>query len=172
MAEGNLECLPYRISTSELPEDSFREIPHPVDPKCIRHSFSLGDACGLTKLGVHFCCVEPHTQSSVLHWHSNEDEWIYILDAGESGATLIILTDGETEPREEKAQNGDFFAFPAGKRIAHALRAGDQELVYLCSGTRQEMDICTYPSAGKSLVIDRTKGGSNWFVHESAKSYR
>ncbi|EKM57273.1 uncharacterized protein PHACADRAFT_254958 [Phanerochaete carnosa HHB-10118-sp] len=166
---ANRDSLPYRISTSELPAESFRTIPHPLNPECIRQSFSLGDACGLTKLGVHVCRVAPHTQSSVLHWHSNEDEWIYILEAGGSGATVIIQAGDDAALKEEKAQKGDFFAFPAGKRISHALRAGDQELVYLCSGSRLEMDVCTYPSVGKSLVIDRTKGGSNWFVNESAK---
>lgn len=163
------ESLPYRISTSELPAESFRTIAHPLNTDRIRQSFSLGDACGLTKLGVHICRVAPHTESSVLHWHSNEDEWIYILDAGDSGAKVIIQTGDDATPKEEKAQKGDFFAFPAGERISHALRAGDQELVYLSSGNRLDMDVCTYPSVGKSLVINRTKGGSNWLVNESAK---
>ena len=165
---ANRESLPHRVSSSELPAESFRTIVHPLNSECIRQSSSLGDACGLTKLGVHICRVAPHTQSSVPHWHSNEDEWVYILEAGESGATVLI-TEGDAAPREEKAQKGDFFGFPAGKRIAHALRAGDHELVYLSSGSREVMDVCTYPSVDKTLVIDRTKGGSNFFINESAK---
>ncbi|GJE93110.1 Cupin-2 domain-containing protein [Phanerochaete sordida] len=166
---ANRENVPHRISTAELPAESFRKIAHPVDASCVRQVFSLGDACGLSKLGVHFCRVEPHTQSSVVHCHSHDEEWVYILEAGAAGATLLVHTGGDAEPREEKALKGDFFAFPANSGISHALRAGDQELVYLCSGTRMDMDVCMYPTSGKTLVVDRTKGGSNWFVNEAAK---
>lgn len=168
----NRESLPHKVSSSEVPAESFRTVLHPLNSDYVRHSFSLGDACGLTKLGVHICRVAPHTVSSVAHWHANEDEWVYILEAGESGAFVITQAEGDAAPREEKAQKGDFFGFPAGKRVAHALRAGDHELVYLSSGSREVMDKCTYPSVGKTLIIDRTKGGSNFYVNESAKESR
>jgi len=38
---------------------------------------------------------------------------------------------------------------PAGTRMAHCLRAGDQGLTYLAFGTREPNDVCYYPRSNK-----------------------
>ena len=149
---------PHRVSTSSLTPQDFRVLAHPLNSEFIRHTVSLGDKCGLTKEGVHLSHVKPGITSTTMHWHLADDEWIYILEAGKEGATLIVQAEGDTEPKEEKIFKGDFLGFPAGKRTAHALRAGREELVYLVGGTRAPVDVCTYPAIRKKLVVDRQTG--------------
>ena len=40
-----------------------------------------------------------------------------------------------------------------------SFQAGDEDLVLLIGGERSETDICTYPEAGKKLVIQIDKEG-------------
>lgn len=156
-------AMPYKIETSALKDEDFETRPHPLDPAAIRSSFPLGDKCGLTKLGVNLVRLPPHSKSSTLHWHSHDDEWVYVLEAGESSGTLLTLPDGEKEPREETIRAGDFIAFPANTRLGHVICSGDSEVIFLCSGTRESVDVCTYPLAGKKLVIDRS-ASERWYT--------
>lgn len=156
---------PYKLTTSALPFDTR---PHPIDPSAVRSVASLGDLTGLTQLGVHLCRVAPHTLTTVLHWHNSDDEWIYVLDAGVGGATLLILPPGADAPVEEPLKTGDFLGFAAGRRDAHACRAGETELVYLVGGTRKEIDVCVYPAEGKKLVVDRTGKADSFFLDNAS----
>ncbi|KAJ3554117.1 hypothetical protein NM688_g3275 [Phlebia brevispora] len=164
--------LPHRVATASLSRDDIAELRHPLNPECRRSVFALGDACGLTKQGIHFCRVDPHVATTVYHWHNNDEEWCYILEAGEGGAILLTHEEGTETPKEVKVYKGDFLAFPSGKRNAHALRAGDHELVYLVGGTREALDVCTYPLEGKKLVADWTSSDTQgkklemWYVDE------
>ena len=55
-----------------------------------------------------------------------------------------------TEPRETHAvRRGHVVSRPAGTRISHCLRAGEQGLTYLAYGTREPNDICYYPRSNK-----------------------
>ena len=148
---------PYVISTSTLSPKDFVTRPHPINPEYKRNIFPLGDTCGLAKQGVHLCRIEPGITTTTLHWHSQDEEWFYMLEAGENGATLLTISEGETEPKEEKVAKGDFIAFPSNTPTAHAFRAGSEELVYLCVGTREPVDVCTYPLEQKKALIDRSK---------------
>jgi uncharacterized cupin superfamily protein len=53
-----------------------------------RHRRALGDAFGLSQFGVGLVRLEPGAWSSQRHWHTNEDELVYVLQ-GE----LTLLTD-------------------------------------------------------------------------------
>ena len=170
--QGSPESQPYKVETASLAPESLEKLSHPLDSSIRRLATSLGDRCGLSKVGIHFCRVAPHQSTTVVHWHNNDDEWFYIVDAGTSGGTLVIHQEGDAGPREEPIQTGDFLGFPAGKRNAHAIRAGEQELVYLCGGSRESVDVCRYPLLQKTLVIDRTEGGNSWFVENKDKEDR
>jgi uncharacterized cupin superfamily protein len=74
---------------------------------------------------------------------------------------------GRLTTREEEVKAGDFLGFPAGTKTAHAFRAGDGPLVYLCGGTRAKADVCSYPELGRKLVVDRTNGLKTWMVNEA-----
>ncbi|KAH8822568.1 hypothetical protein DL96DRAFT_296332 [Flagelloscypha sp. PMI_526] len=125
---------------------------HPVDNSKMRNTASLGDNSGLKNLGIHFVNLAAKTQSCETHSHDVDEEWFYIL----------------------KGSEGDFVGFGAGEPTkAHSLIAGDEEMEYLCGGTRAQVDICRYPEAKKVLLINRgdqgPEGNQRWF-DESALS--
>ena len=45
-----------------------------------REKRALGDAFGLTKIGVNLSRLMPGKESSMRHWHTHEDELVYVLE--------------------------------------------------------------------------------------------
>lgn len=114
--------------------------PHPLNSALVRHTRSLGDATGLSTIGVHFVRLEQGDTSSVHHYHHQDEEWVYIL----SGR-------GTAEIGDEKydVEAGDFMGFVAGS-LPHCLHNPNAEdLVYLVGGNRLPFDVCDYPRVGK-----------------------
>ncbi|MDA0265697.1 MAG: cupin domain-containing protein [Cyanobacteria bacterium] len=135
--------LPYPLLTAAaiaaLPEQVFV---HPLNPRAIRHTKSLGDAVGCTHLGVHLVRLAPGDDSTQYHRHHAEEEFIYIL----SGRGLAEIGDDTIE-----VQPGDFMGF-APNSLAHGLtNPFDEDLVYLMGGTRLDYDICDYPKVNQRL---------------------
>jgi len=155
---------PYLVRTSD-PEINGEPASHPLDPDVFRYKLNLGDRCGLSQTGVHLNTIPPNNISTVPHWHSNEDEWFYIIKAGE-GARIVLYEDGMTEPREEEVKTGDFFGFPAATKTGHAFKTGAGEMVYLVGGARKEVDVVHYPAIKMKAVVDRTGPGVYWGVKE------
>ena len=70
----------------------------------------LGDAGGLiTDFGVNISRLPLGGWSSQRHWHSHEDEFVFLLE----GELVLIEDDGETVLRP-----GDAAAFPEGPETA------------------------------------------------------
>ncbi|MCP4327355.1 MAG: cupin domain-containing protein [Alphaproteobacteria bacterium] len=120
----------------------------------------LGDPFGLTQFGVNLVHLPPGAGSSQRHWHSNEDEFVYILE-GE----LILATDaGET-----KLTAGMAAGFPAGHPDAHHLiNKSESMAIYIEIGTRAAKDACEYP--GIDLQYRHT-GGRGVFAHKDGTPY-
>ncbi|KAL7283915.1 hypothetical protein ACG7TL_001187 [Trametes sanguinea] len=166
---------PYLVRTAELPASALDLRRHPMDSANLRYSLSLGDTTGLTRTGVHFCRLPPGATSTTLHHHTHDDEWYYILDAGERAVLVLYEPPAEPgagakqAPREEEIKSGDFIGFKAGAKHAraHALRAGSKEVVYLVGGSREPLDMSVYPLMEKRLVVDRSGGGiQTWAVDD------
>src|SRR5437660_10092901 len=51
----------------------------------------LGEACGLTQFGVNLVTLGPGGQSALRHWHTHEDEFVYVL----SGELMLVNNAGE-----------------------------------------------------------------------------
>jgi acetyl-CoA C-acetyltransferase len=58
------------------------------------HKTPLGNAVGLSQFGVNLTQLEPGAATSILHWHEQEDEFVYILQ----GECVLIEDDGESDP--------------------------------------------------------------------------
>ena len=162
----------YIIHTINLVSDDSSHRTNPVDTSRQRFQFTVSDNTALTKTGVHFCRVAPNNISTVLHWHSHEDEWFFIVEAAEDAVLLYRDVDkhGEDAPREErKITKGDFVGVPAGKKLAHALSSGSGELVYLLGGSRESLDTLHYPESRQRGVLSRDETGENsfWMVTEN-----
>ena len=104
-----------------------------------REKRRLADACGLTKLGINLTTLHPGTVSSMRHWHSHEDEFIYLLE-GE-----VIL---KTDAGEQRLTPGMCAGFKAGTLDGHQLinRSG-RPAVYLEISNRDAEDVADYSEA-------------------------
>lgn len=131
---------PFPLLTAEaiaaLPE---RTHDHAFNPNGSRRTKSLGDACGMTQLGVHLVRVLPGRESTEYHTHHHDEEWIYIL-AGRGTADI-----GE---RKCAVKTGDFMGFAAGSLPHTLLNDGGEDLVYLVGGTRHLWDVVDYARRG------------------------
>jgi uncharacterized cupin superfamily protein len=103
----------------------------------------LGMALGAVLAGLHHDVLPPGHVSCPLHHHTAESEKFVVV----GGGGFVRLGD-ERHP----LQPGSVVDRPAGTGVGHALHAGDEGLVYLCWGTRDEADACAYPDSGKLLV--------------------
>ncbi|MGH6927556.1 MAG: cupin domain-containing protein [Dongiaceae bacterium] len=128
-----------RIDVAALSESRGSAYPAPFDQPCrARARRSLGDAAGLTQFGVNLLTLPPGAWSSQRHWHSLEDEFVYVV-AGE-----VILVTGAGE---ETLRAGDCAGFRAGDPDGHHLvnRSAAAALV-LEIGTRAgDEDATDYP---------------------------
>jgi uncharacterized cupin superfamily protein len=97
----------------------------------------LGEACGLTRFGVNLVTLGPDGQSALRHWHTLEDEFVYVLE----GEVVLVTDEGEQVLRA-----GDCAGYPAGKRDAHHFvnRSGAPAR-YLEIGNREPGDNAFYP---------------------------
>jgi uncharacterized cupin superfamily protein len=95
----------------------------------------LGAAGGLTDFGVNLTRLPPGEWSSQRHWHSDEDEFVFVLE----GEVVLIEDAGETTLRA-----GEAAAFPQGSGDGHHMinRSGE-DAVYLEIGSRRPEDVTT-----------------------------
>jgi uncharacterized cupin superfamily protein len=104
-----------------------------------RHRRALGDAAGLKNFGVNFTVLEPGTQSSARHWHSIQDELVYVLD-GE-----VVL---KTDAGEQIVRAGMAIGFRGGETNGHTLiNRSDLPATLLEIGDRLPGDVATYPDS-------------------------
>ncbi|MGH8162737.1 MAG: cupin domain-containing protein [Rhodanobacteraceae bacterium] len=120
---------------------------------------ALGDAGGLSNFGVNLLELPPGTWSSQRHWHSAEDEFVYVL----SGEVDLIDDDGEQTLRA-----GDCAAFPKAKANGHHLiNRSNAMAVCLEVGTRSSDDVCTYSDIDLHIGPGRSTG----YTHKDGEPY-
>ena len=126
-----------RIDMAALPPIVGTLYPPPFDEPCrARERRRLGDAAGLTQFGVNLLRLAPGTWSSQRHWHTAEDEFVYVVE-GE----VTLLTDAG----EEVLRAGDAAGFKANDPDGHCLqnRSG-RDAVVLEIGTRVAGNMAYY----------------------------
>jgi uncharacterized cupin superfamily protein len=108
----------------------------------------LGDAGGLTQFGVNLLRLPPGAWSSQRHWHSGEDEFVYVI----SGEVTLI-----TDRGAEVLRAGDCAAFPRNAADGHHLvNRSDATAMCLEVGTRAQEDVVRYPDI--DLLFDSNVG--------------
>jgi uncharacterized cupin superfamily protein len=125
-----------KIEIAAVPERIGSGYPPPFDGPCAKRVRQrLGNAGGLTDFGVNLMRLPPGNWSSQRHWHSHEDEFVYVLE----GEVTLIEDGGETVLRA-----GDCAAFAKGSGNGHHLvNKSDATAVYLEVGSRQAADVTT-----------------------------
>ena len=97
----------------------------------------LGNHAGLTNFGVNITRIEPGGQSSCRHWHSRQDEFVYVL----SGEVVL-----ETDAGEQVLRPGMCAGFPAGSPDGHRfVNRHASDVLLLVVGDRTEGDAVEYP---------------------------
>jgi uncharacterized cupin superfamily protein len=140
-----------KIDPAKAPRGAGTRYPAPYDEPCrAREWVRLGDAAGLTQFGVNLLTLKPGVWSSQRHWHTHEDEFVYVLD----GEVVLVTDSGE-----ETLRAGDSAGFPAGSTDGHCLQnrsAGDARILVV--GSRHEADACDYPDIDMKLGPGRYQG--------------
>jgi uncharacterized cupin superfamily protein len=127
-----------RIDPKATPASVGSRYPPPYAAPCAaRVRNRLGDAADLTDFGVNLLRLPPGTWSSQRHWHTAEDEFVYVLE-GE----VVLVTDAG----EETLRPGDCAGFKAGVEDGHHLQNRSRaDVVVLEVGSRKAQDAGDYP---------------------------
>lgn len=125
-----------KIEISRIPIRKGSGYPAPFQAACAdRTRRRLGDAGGLSDFGVNLMTLPPGGWSSQRHWHSHEDEFVYVLE----GELTLVEDHGETPLRA-----GECAAFPKGTGNGHHLKNQSSVVaVYLEVGSRNPDDLTT-----------------------------
>src|SRR5215217_5080262 len=100
----------------------------------------LAKPAGATLTGLNIDRIHPGKINTVPHCHSAEEELFVVLE----GDGECLLGDAVIPIRA-----GHVVARPAGTRVAHAFRGGEDGMRLLVYGTRNTSDICYYPRSNK-----------------------
>ena len=124
-----------------------------------RRRWRLGDAAGLDQFGVNLLHLPGGAWSSQRHWHSAEDEFVWVVE----GEVVLVEEDGETV-----LVAGDCAGFKAGVANGHKIEnRSDREAVLLEVGSRRPTeDACDYPDIDMILP----KGADRYF-HRDGTPY-
>ena len=146
-------AAPARTKPSNYPEPFFTRM-------LKREKRPLGDAFGLRNFGVNLTTLSPGGESALLHRHSKQDEFIYIV----KGQPTLVTDRGEIA-----LAPGMCAGFAAGG-IAHQLvNRTDEPVVYLEIGDRTAGDEGSYPADDLQAAL--APDGAWRFTHKDGRPY-
>ena len=147
------ETIPPRTKPSNYPEPFFSRMGK-------REKRQLGDIFGLTNFGVNLTKLAPGGESALLHRHSKQDEFIFIL---EGNPTLV------TETEETELCPGMCAGFPALGAAHQLVNRTDADAVFLEIGDRTGGDEGSYPDDDIQAVLGTD--GTWKFTHKDGSPY-
>ena len=150
------------LDPAGVPPRSSSGYPEPYRSRVLpREKRALGDALGLTRIGVNLTTLSPGKESSMLHHHAREDELVFVLE-GE-----VVL---RTEEGEQTLTAGTCAGFPAGVRNGHQLiNRSDRPARYLEISNRDPQDTAEYPDV--DLAYRRGPDGAPLFTRKDGSRY-
>ena len=142
---------PLQRAADRAEQGPFR---HHLNERCEMYGTALGDRAGLQRLGVHLVRIPPGREANIVHTHTAEEEFYFILSG--RGVALLDGVEHEVGP-------GDFIGLPTPS-IPHQIRnPGGDDLVYLVGGERKSLEIAEFPNEAKRLI---RIGREAWLVDE------
>ena len=115
------------------------DYPSPHDEPCQgRKRRQLGEVAGLTQFGVNLLRLPPGTWSSQRHWHTAEDEFVWVVE----GEVVLVTDEGE-----QLLRAGECAGFAAGIPNGHHLqnRSGRDAVLLEVGSRRPAEDGVDYP---------------------------
>lgn len=156
------DAKPIAVRAADVaPRTKPSNYPEPFFSRMLkREKRQLGDVFGLRNFGVNLTRLLPGGESALLHRHSRQDEFIYILE----GRPTLVTDQGEVE-----MSPGMCAGFPA-QGIAHQLvNHTGEDVVVLEVGDRTPGDEGSYPRDDLQAVLG-TDG--KWvFTHKDGTPY-
>lgn len=126
-----------------------------------RQKQALGDVFGLRNFGVNRTTLKPGAMSALRHWHSVQDEFVYVI----SGHPTLV-----TDAGPMTLGPGMCVGFRAGDPDGHHLEnRSAEEVVYLEIGDRLPGDSGSYPDDDLEAVMGAD--GKWQFRHKDGSSY-
>lgn len=144
---------PARKKPSNYPEPFFSRMAK-------REKRALGDLFGLKSFGVNLTRLAPGGESALRHWHTKQDEFVYIL----SGRPTLVTDAGDTQ-----LAPGMVAGFKGGEPNGHHLvNRTSKDVVYLEVGDRTPGDEGRYPDDDlQAAMLD----GQWRFTHKDGTPY-
>jgi uncharacterized cupin superfamily protein len=147
------DAVAPRTKPSNYPEPFFSRM-------LKREKRQLGDVFGLKNFGVNLTRLMPDGESALLHRHSKQDEFIYIL---EGEPTLV------TETGEMTLSPGMCAGFPATGEAHQLVNRTKSDVLYLEVGDRTPGDEGSYPKDDIQAVLG---ADGKWaFTHKDGRPY-
>jgi uncharacterized cupin superfamily protein len=148
-----------KIDVASVPRRKGSGYPAPFDAPCAERTRQrVGDAGGLADFGVNLMRLPPGGWSSQRHWHSREDEFVYVIE----GELTLVEDGGETLLRA-----GDCAAFPKNSENGHhMINRSELPALYLEVGSRHPEDVITCSDID---MMSPSTGGR--FLHKDGTPY-
>jgi uncharacterized cupin superfamily protein len=146
-------AMPPRTKPSNYPEPFFSRMGK-------RDKRPLGDMFGLKNFGVNLTRLAPGGESALLHRHSKQDEFVYILE----GEPTLVTDRGEVQLKP-----GMVSGFPAGGLAHQLVNRTDQDVLYLEIGDRTPGDEGSYPVDDIQALLG--PDGKWIFTHKDGRPY-
>jgi len=140
------------LDPADLEPQSHSGYPEPYRSRVLpREVRRLGEALGLQHLGINLVRILPGKQSSMRHWHTREDEFVYLIE-GE----LVLRTDAG----EQLLRAGCCAGFAAGSEDGHHfINRSAQPALFLVVSNRDPEDTGFYSDPDVDLGPVRKVGG-------------
>lgn len=148
-----------KIDIAAVPKRQGVGYPAPFHEVCRdRIRQRLGNAGGLTDFGANLMRLPPGNWSSQRHWHSHEDEFVFVPE----GELVLVEDTGEAVLRA-----GDAAAFPKNTGNGHHLiNRSERDAIYLEVGSRRPDDLTT-----RSDIDLKSANSDGRFVHKDGSPY-
>ena len=148
-----------KVNIAAVPAREGSGYPAPFDDPCAaRTRKRLGDAGGLRDFGVNLMTLPAGGWSSQRHWHTHEDELVFLLE----GELTLVEDGGETIMRA-----GDCATFAKGSGNGHhMINRSASTAVYLEVGSRNPDDLITC-----SDIDMKSASADGRFVHRDGTPY-
>jgi uncharacterized cupin superfamily protein len=149
------------VDPKSVVPDSGSAYPPPFDQIVQgRHRHRLSPAIGLTKFGVNLVHLEPGSNSSARHWHTEQDEFVYVV----TGTATLVSDEGESELGQGMAAG-----FPAGNPNGHqVVNRTSEDVWYIEVGDRPQREAVTYPDVDMANAVTE---GRPHFTRKDGSSF-
>lgn len=153
---------PLALSAADVPARSKPSVyPEPFSGRMARRvKHPLGDLFGLGNFGVNLTVLKPGGESALMHRHSLQDEFVYVV----SGEVTLVTDRGEMVMTA-----GMCAGFPKGGVAHHLVNRSPADVTYLEIGDRTAGDSAEYPN--DDIRADMDASGKWVFSHKDGRPY-